>query len=256
MKDIFTDLILKRLGEATIDLKKQFFQENSLKISRYFVLDNLLPESLALEIYTNFPKPKNMPMLNGLGRLKLKYSHLKDTHQIIKDINAAIQDPRVVKAIEHITEINHLMPDVSNFAGGVSTLEKGFYLNPHIDISHNVENKNFYRAANVLYYISPDWALEKGGSYEIWDEKVEQCIIVPALFNRLLVMETNSISWHGVSEVLCDEPRCCIFNYYFSEQSPEGKHFSKTVASFKAHPKQKIYRTLQNIKEKLKKGFF
>ncbi len=254
MKDVLTDLILKRLDEAKIDLKQQFFQVSPLKISRYFTLDNLLPESLALEIYANFPKPKNMHMLNGLGRLKLKYSHLKDMPQIIRDINASIQDPRVVKAIENITEVKNLLPDVSRFAGGVSTLMKGFYLNPHIDISHNAENKNFYRAANVLYYVSPNWKLENGGNYEIWDDKVEQCIVVPSLFNRLLVMETNSVSWHGVSEVLCDQPRCCIFNYYFSEQSPEGKNFSKTVASFKARPEQKIHRALQNIKEKIKKG--
>lgn len=253
MQDVFTNLILKRLDEEKSELKKQFFQKHSLEISRYFTLDNLLPEPLALEIYANFPKIKRMKMLKGFGQLKLKYSHLQDTPQILRDINASIQDPRVVDAIGDITGIKKQLPDISRFAGGVSTLVKGYYLNPHIDISHNAEIKNYYRTANVLYYVSPDWKSENGGNYEIWDKKVEQCIVVPALFNRLLVMETNSASWHGVSEVLCDEPRCCIFNYYFSEESPEGKDFSQTVASFKVRPERRIYRSLQNIKEKLKR---
>lgn len=251
MKDILTNLILKRLDEAKIELKNQFFQKQSIKISRYFTLDNLLPESIALEIYHNFPEQKKMNRLTRLGAIKLKYSHLRDMPQILKDINAAIQAPEVVKAIGDITEIKHQLPDTSQFAGGVSTLVKGYYLNPHIDISHHAENKKHYRTANVLYYLSPNWKLENGGNYEIWDEKVEQCIVVPSLFNRLLVMETNSISWHGVNKVLCDEPRCCIFNYYFSEHSPENREFSKTVAAFKARPEQKIYRALQTIKEKI-----
>ena len=33
--------------------------------------------------------------------------------------------------------------------------------------------------------------VENGGNYELWDESVNNHILVPSLFNRLVVMETN-----------------------------------------------------------------
>lgn len=227
MQKIYIELILKRLEEEKLALKQQFFQSHPIDISRHFVLDNLLPIDLALEIYANFPEVKKMKNLSRFGKLKLKYKHLNESSPVLRDINAAIQDPTVVQKISEITEIKGQVPDRSRFAGGISVLLKGYYLNPHIDISHNAQYKDYYRTANVLYYVSPDWKVENGGNYEIWDREVKQYITIPALFNRLVVMETGSSSWHAVSKVECDNPRCCIFNYYFSKQSPEGKEFFK-----------------------------
>ena len=68
-------------------------------------------------------------------------------------------------------------------------------------------------------------------------------------------METNRKSWHAVNPVLCDEPRCCVFNYFFSEQSPEGEEyfhgsaFSLFNPLFKARPEQKIRRKIARLRE-------
>jgi len=167
---------------------------------------------------------------------------------LLQDINSAIQDPSVVGVIEEITGIKKQIPDPTRFAGGISTLLKGYYLNPHIDNSHDVEKKRFYRTVNVLYYVSPNWGEESGGNYELWDKSIENRILVPSLFNRLVVMETNRTSWHAVNPVLCDSPRCCIFNYFFSEQSPEGEDYFFDAPSFRPRPEQKIRRAIDVAK--------
>jgi Rps23 Pro-64 3,4-dihydroxylase Tpa1-like proline 4-hydroxylase len=253
MKMELTHLILNRLEESKEQLKKQFFQEHAINVARHFVLDDLLPVAIAEQIYANFPKPNEMHMLSSPGKIKLKYSHLKDVSMVLQDINGAIQDPKIVGVIEDITQIKQQIPDPTRYAGGISTLLKGYYLNPHIDNSHDVEKKRFYRTVNVLYYVSPNWGPENGGNYELWDESIENCIVVPSLFNRLVVMETNRTSWHAVNPVLCDAPRCCIFNYFFSEQSPEGDAYFFSAPSFKARPEQKIRRVIDTAKESLKK---
>ena len=242
-----TDLIVKRLNETKEHLKQEFFLEHPIKVARYFALDNLLPTEIAERIYTNFPKPSQMHLLNIPGKLKLKYSHLKDVSSLLQDINFAIQDPQVVAVIEEITEIKNQVPDPSQYAGGISTLLKGYRLNPHIDNSHDVDRK-YYRTVNVLYYVSPNWRLENGGNFELWDKEIKNRIIVPSLFNRLLVMETNRTSWHAVNPVLCDAPRCCVFNYFFSEQSPEGEEYFFNGNSFRARPEQKIRRAIERVK--------
>ncbi len=256
MKDQLTDLIVKRLSESSEQLKKQFFAEHPIKVARHFVFDNLLPMEIAEEVYAQFPKPNQMRLLNSYGELKLKYSHIKHTTQLLQDLHFTIQSPTVISMIENITEIKNQVPDPSQIAGGVSTLLKGYYINPHLDTSHDVDKK-FYRAVNMLYYVSPNWRLENGGNYELWDTSIKNRIIVPSLFNRLVVMETNRTSWHSVNPVLCDAPRCCVFNYFFSEQSPEnveyhhGSSFSLFNPLFRPRPEQKIRRAIAKIRDRI-----
>lgn len=247
MRSQLTDLIVQRLSDAKEELQKAFVQDHPIKVARHFALDNLLPVEIADSIYSQFPKPRKMHVLHNPGKIKLKYSHLKDASPLLRDINAAIQDPKVVAVVEEITGIKNQIPDPTRFAGGISTLLKGYFLNPHLDNSHAVD-KEHYRTVNVLYYVSPNWQLENGGNYELWDETVENRIVVPSLFNRLVVMETNSTSWHAVNPVLSNSPRCCIFNYYFSKYSPEGREYFFNKSSFRYRPEQKFLRVIERIK--------
>lgn len=56
-------------------------------------------------------------------------------------------------------------------------------------------------------------------------------------------METNKTSWHSVSTVTTNSPRCCISNYYFSEISPDETDYFH-VTSFTGRPKEKIRRII------------
>src|SRR3989338_11323442 len=151
MKNQLIDLIVKKLDENKKRLKNEFFLEHPIKVARHFVLDHLLPTDIAEKIHANFPKPNKMGLLHSYGELKLKYSHIKNTSSLLQDLHFAIQNPRVVAAIEDITEIKNQVPDTSRLAGGVSALLKGHYINPHLDNSHDVEKK-LYRTVNLLYY--------------------------------------------------------------------------------------------------------
>ena len=255
MKNQFTDLIVNRLTEAKDSLKSQFFTEHPIDVARHFALDNLLPTALAQTLHAAFPNPKQMHLIHNPGKIKLKYTHLKEASSLLQDINAAIQDPRVVAVIEDITQIKHQIPDPTRFAGGISTLTKGYYINPHLDNSHDADSKRYYRTVNVLYYLSPDWNIEHGGHYELWDDAIENHILVPSFFNRLVVMETHTRSWHAVSPVRAKAARCCVFNYYFSEHSPEHRDYFFDAPSFKPRPEQTIRRTIEHVKESVLKYF-
>lgn len=169
MRDQLTDLIVKRLNESQETLKKQFFLEHHIKVAHHFVLDNFLPTEIAERIYAHFPKPSQMRLLNSPGEMKIKYSYVKNESSLLQDLHFAIQDSRVIAVIEEITGIKNQVPDTSRIAGVVSTLLKGHYINPHLDHSHNVDKK-LYQTVNLLYYVSPNWRLENGGNYELWDE--------------------------------------------------------------------------------------
>jgi hypothetical protein len=96
---------------------------------------------------------------------------------------------------------------------------------------------------NLLYYTTPEWATEYGGNLELWDTKVKTRIEIPSLFNRLVIMETNSLSWHSVNEVRSEGKRCCVSNYYFTPHPPGGReHFHVTF--FQARPEQHVRRLI------------
>jgi hypothetical protein len=68
-------------------------------------------------------------------------------------------------------------------------------------------------------------------------------VTIPSLFNRLVLMETNSASWHSVSPVRAEGPRCCVSSYYFSRQSPSGADYYH-VTSFTGRPEQPFRRMI------------
>jgi len=77
----------------------------------------------------------------------------------------------------------------------------------------------------------------------LWDTAVRSPTEIPSLFNRLVIMETNRVSWHSVNAVQHIGVRNCVSNYFFSRESPE-QHDYFHVTSFSARPEQKLARLL------------
>jgi Rps23 Pro-64 3,4-dihydroxylase Tpa1-like proline 4-hydroxylase len=124
------------------------------------------------------------------------------------------------------------------------------FLNPHIDNSHDKDRQRF-RRLNLLYYVSPNWKIENGGNFELWDNERAYQKTIASLTNRLLVMETNKTSWHSVSKVQVDQPRCCVSNYYFSKESPDKSNYFH-VTSFTGRPEEKFKRIIGTIDNSLR----
>ena len=64
-------------------------------------------------------------------------------------------------------------------------------------------------------------------------------------------METTRSSWHSVSPVVAETARCCISNYYFSQNSPvQADYFH--VTSFTGRPEQYLRRLLSLVDNPLR----
>lgn len=211
--------------------------------TRHCVTDDLLPAETAQAVFRAFPSDGEGFLTRNDFREKKRTSFNLDIHpRILAETSYAFQDRRVLEAVAAITGIEELEPDPHLYAGGLSMMFHGHFLNPHIDNSHE-RTRTRYRRLNLLYYVAPDWNAENGGSFELWDEDVTRPVTVPALFNCLVLMETNRRSWHSVSPIIAAGPRCCVSNYYFSRQSPTGEDYYQ-VTSFTGRPEQRVRRML------------
>lgn len=241
MREELVGLILERLDRDAAEISRDFQTDKGIK-ARYCAIDNLLPEEIARKIYVAYPKLDDMRLLDSFREKKYTSKSLEKFDPLISDITFAFQDERVIAKVGQITGIKDAVGDPHLYAGGISAMARGHFLNPHLDNSHDGEQKN-YRVLNLLYYVTPDWEPKNGGNLELWDEKVTEATEIPSLFNRLVLMSTNDKSWHSVNKVTVDGVRCCISNYYFSPHSPNG-YETTHVTYFMARPEQTFRRLL------------
>jgi Rps23 Pro-64 3,4-dihydroxylase Tpa1-like proline 4-hydroxylase len=260
MREELVKLILEKLESEAEAIREDFKADKGIK-TRFTAIDDFLPEDVARKIFISFPGFEEMRLLDSFREKKYTSKTLEKFNPLISDITFAFQDERVIEKVADLTGITDPHGDPKLYAGGISAMAKGHFLNPHLDNSHDLEQKH-YRVLNLLYYCSPDWKPEYGGNLELWNEDVTEAVEIPSLFNRLVLMSTNDKSWHSVNKVKVGGARCCISNYYFSPHSPNG-YETTHVTYFKARPEQKLRRILtkadsdlRTILRKVKKSGF
>jgi Rps23 Pro-64 3,4-dihydroxylase Tpa1-like proline 4-hydroxylase len=244
MREELVNLILRRLDADSEKISAEFHTDRGIR-ANFCAIDDLLPDNIARDVASVFPPTTDMRLLDSFRERKFTSKSLDKFDPLIADITFAFQDERVIKKVAELTGIRDAHGDPHLYAGGISAMERGHFLNPHIDNSHDGEQQN-YRVLNLLYYVTPDWKPENGGNLELWDEKVKRPIEIPSLFNRLVLMSTNEKSWHSVNAVKADGVRCCVSNYYFSPHSPNGYETSH-VTYFMARPEQKLRRIVTKV---------
>jgi Rps23 Pro-64 3,4-dihydroxylase Tpa1-like proline 4-hydroxylase len=229
------DLMVARLAAEKERLAEQYRQQ----AAPYFVIDDLLPLDLARDIHAAFPATAGMMLRKSLRERKYVTAQMDRCNALLEEAIFAFHDARIVALVSELTGIRQLEPDHQLYAGGISLMDQGHFLNPHLDNSHD-KSRQRYRALNLLYYASPEWQESWGGSLEVWPNGPRQApVAVPCLFNRLVVMGTTRRSWHSVSRIEVDRPRCCVSNYYFSAVSPEAEDYFH-ITSFRGRPEQPL----------------
>ena len=233
-------LIYNKILEGKDEIKKSYLA--SKEQIGYFFIDDLLPENLVKECFKVFPDKSEMKCLKSIREYKYVSAQMNKHNQLLENVIYAFQDKRIVELIGEICGIKSLYADESLYAGGLSLMAKDNFLNPHLDNSHDAERER-WRVLNLLYYVTPDWDKENGGHLELWPNgPKKEPILIESKFNRLAVMATHDLSWHSVNQVTVDRSRCCISNYYFSDESlKETDKFH--VTKFRGRPGD----TLTNI---------
>lgn len=232
------DFIIDKITEQAAAAKEMY--DTSVDNIGYFYIDDFLPVNLATNIYDAFPHYNDMMLIGGKYNLReYKYvtAQMNDYNPLLEEAIYAFQDDRILALIKNICNIKSLYADEHLYAGGISLMHKGQFLNPHLDNSHEKDRKQ-WRVLNLLYYVTPDWRFTNGGNLELWPYGVKnKQFTIDSLFNRLIVMATHANSWHSVSPIIADKKRTCVSNYYFSDDALKiSDQFH--VTSFRGRPDQ------------------
>lgn len=228
-------IIESRLRDASDDATKAYAR--SSPTIGFFVVDDILPAEIAHRIHAAFPEPEQMRLLNTIRERKLVSAQMDRHDPILEEAIYAFQEPGVVDLVRTITDAAKCQSDEHLYAGGISMMTRGHFLNPHLDNSHD-RDRGLWRVLNLLYYVSPDWGCTQGGNLELWPRGTAgKPVTIESRFNRLVVMATHGKSWHSVSPVRSARARCCVSNYYFSD-APLRESDAFHVTSYRGRPGQ------------------
>ena len=129
------DLILTRLEQETSSIKQNY--QGSKDAIGYFYIDDLLPEDISTDIHRVLPVPGSMKLRKTLREYKYTAAQMDRYNPILEEVIYAFQDQRIVDFIGESCKLGTLYPDEHLYAGGISLMERGHFLNPHLDNSHD-----------------------------------------------------------------------------------------------------------------------
>lgn len=200
----------------------------------YGCYDNFLDSSIldgVLEDLNTLPLPDAV-FDRAQERFKASYSPERLPEHTRRLLYALNSRP-VLAFLEALTGIKGLIPDPYFMGGGIHVVSNGGHLDIHADFNYHVMMK-LERRINVLIYLNKDWNKEFGGSFEIWNDDMSECVeSFEPIFNRMCCFNTGSRSWHGNPEPVNHpdgKPRQSIALYYYTAtwsdtHKPHTTHF-------------------------------
>ena len=238
-------------SEGVQNLQQEFQQGVPYK---HLVMDNFLRESIAENLYDNFPSIELLDKhYKGLNEKKSEGANFSQFHSSFSEIKTEIMSPEFCQWIAEVTQIPDVFVTDDKLGTGLHQGGNGSFLDIHIDFNIHAE-KNVHRRLNLLIYMNKDWLPEYGGDLEMWDANMTKCEKkVAPLFNRVVIFETSEISYHGYSKITVPEHinRKSIYSYFYTDIREGAVSYHDTV--FKAKPEDSTAKKVgTTVKESLK----
>lgn len=109
---------------------------------------------------------------------------------------------------------------METIGGGYHCIEPGGHLQVHTDFNRSPKTRRF-RRLNLLVFLNRDWHEPMGGGdLELWNAGACEVAITPE-FNRTVVFETSSRSWHG-HPMPARRIRRSVAAYFYTDIAPPG----------------------------------
>lgn len=181
--------------------------------------ENFLKDYLDIDLLSELKSIKNWKDFNRNN------SHMKEYYgegQWLNKLRSHLHSKSFIQWVEKETQIEGLVVDSFGVGEGVSLMQAGDGLDPHIDFNWNNRVK-MHRSVNLLVYLGSC----QGGEFEGWDENTEEILFKASpIHNSAVIFLHNEIKPHGVRKITSGERYAIRQFYYRSEATCENPHQS------------------------------
>ena len=198
----------------------------------HVVIDDFLPAHVAEGMLEDFPGPsapcwqadEKGPQAGKLGTRHA--SRMVGVPGRLYLNLLAFNSSSFVEFLEDLTGITGLIPDPHFIGGGLHQNPRGAKLEIHADFNR-YKRLALDRRINALFFLNPNWDPKWGGQLELWDRDMKECRQrLDPIFNRLVVFNTTSDSYHGHPDPLVcpnEVTRKSLAFYYYSNGRPASE---------------------------------
>ena len=208
-------------------------------------IDNFLDEAFAESVRVSYPEFEDVRKIGTEfkavnEKLKVQMIDVAKFPPAIAELNRLLATPEFLKDLAYITNMPNILADEALAGGGIHQTGSRGHLDVHVDFNFH-RDMQAHRRLNLLIYFNRDWKPNYGGEFELWDADVKNCEhrFLP-LFNRMVMFETNEVSFHGVTAVKCPEgqSRKSFATYYYTKEAPSHWTGVEHSTIFRARPNE------------------
>ena len=145
------DLVVQRLGRERMRAAAEFRQSGRVAS---FILEDGAARGARPRHLRGFPAGRPPGIEAHIGAVEYMGYQMDAYDPLLTHVVYAFQGLRIVRAIGDITGLAGLLPDDKLYAGGISLMTQGQYLNPHLDNSHDIERNNYRVLKSAVLYHS------------------------------------------------------------------------------------------------------
>ena len=188
----------KKYAKLAIKNKKNYLKNKPFP---HIYFDNFLPKKIASTLSKEYPKieqvDKNWKTHKNKNVIRYFLEDSSLYKKNLKVFSMLINSRKFLLFLETLTGIESILADPFFIGGGAMTTGKKGFLNVHADFNYHHKSQS-WRRINVLFYLTPKWKKDWGGNLELWSKNKKKKIkeIAP-LFNRVVIFNTTSVSFHG-----------------------------------------------------------
>jgi hypothetical protein len=204
----------------------------------HIYIDNFLPLKIAETIAAEYARVDELDTswkYHDHGHARRHF--LEDTTRFspaLRLFASALNSRQFLLFLETISGIESLLPDPYFLGGGAMISGTNGFLDVHVDFNYH-HKLQAWRRLNALFYFTPNWQKEWKGDLELWStDKKHKVKSIEPVFNRIVIFNTTSISYHGQPEPLQTPENIYrrVFSAFFysmqrDEKSEIEPHFTK-----------------------------
>ena len=181
---------------------------------RHAVFDHFLPEKIADQLYREF-EAANPARWQMWGPGKTQHTGIPEVEKTGTSIEEnfspltrfmllQFNSQTFLKFLETLTGHSGLISDPHYNGCGLHSTGRGGRLMVHTDSNrYPIKSRHIHQILNCIYFVNRGWKESYGGAFELWDTEGKACVKkVAPIFNRFLVFETGTNSFHGHPEPL------------------------------------------------------
>lgn len=186
----------------------------------HVVIDDFIDGEVLRAVLRDFPDPSgHKSFARSQERLKYEFHPQRCSGQPIRNLFAELNSQAFLAFLSAMTGMKGLIADAYYAGAGLHETRRGGHLGIHADFNRH-GTMQVERRLNLLIYLNEDWEDSYGGALELWDRKMEGCVVrVQPVMGRAVIFSTDLDSFHGHPDPLTcppDRSRRSIATYYYT----------------------------------------